>query len=92
MRIDSTLGISMQVTLTVEQKIIELLRNLPVAKQKQILDFAQFIYSQAKSKEISHSNGKILSALDLAGDLIGSLDIGGDISLKKHDFKNQNLV
>jgi hypothetical protein len=80
----------MKATITIEQRIIELVRSLPLAKQKQILDFAEFICSQNNPKEIPHFNSNPISALDLAGDLIGSLDIGGDLSLKKHELKNQN--
>jgi hypothetical protein len=82
----------MKAIITVEQRIIELVRSLPLAKQKQILDFAEFICSQNNPKETLHSNSKPISALELAGDLIGSLDIGGDLSLKKHELKNQNLA
>jgi hypothetical protein len=79
----------MKATITIEQRIIELVRSLPLAKQKQILDFAEFICSQNTSKETPHSDSKPVSALELSGDLIGSLDIGGDISLKKHELKDQ---
>lgn len=80
----------MKATITIEQRIIELVRNLPLAKQKQILDFAEFICSQTNPKAPPRSDHKPISALELAGDLIGSLDIGGDLSLKKHELKNQN--
>lgn len=80
----------MSATITIEQRIIELVRSVPLAKQKQILDFAEFICIQNNPKETPHFNSKPISALDLAGDLIGSLDIGGDLSLKKHELKNQN--
>ena len=80
----------MNATITIEQRIIELVRSLPLAKQKQILDFTEFICSQNTPKETTHPDRKPISALELAGDLIGSLDIGGDLSLKKHELKNQN--
>ena len=79
----------MKATITIEQRIIELVRSLPLAKQKQILDFAEFICSQNQQKDILNPDNKPISALELAGDLIGSLDIGGDLSLKKHELKNQ---
>ncbi len=82
----------MKVTITLEQRIIELVRSLPLTKQKQVLDFAEFICSQNTPKETPHSDRQSISALELAGDLIGSLDIGGDLSLKKHELKNQNLA
>jgi len=80
----------MKATITIEQKIIELVRSLPLAKQKQILDFAEFICHQNKQKDTLNNDNKPISALELAGDLIGSLDVGGDLSLKKHELKNQN--
>jgi hypothetical protein len=80
----------MKATIAIEQRIIELVRSLPLAKQKQILDFAEFICSQNNPKETLHSDRKSIPALELSGDLIGSLDIGGDLSLKKHELKNQN--
>jgi hypothetical protein len=82
----------MKATITIEQRITELVRSLPLNKQKQILDFAEFICSQNKQKEIPHSDHNPMSALELAGDLIGSLEVGGDLSLKKHELKNQNLA
>ena len=82
----------MKATITIEQRIIELIKSLPLAKQKQILDFVEFICSQNNPKETSQSESKPIFALELAGDLIGSLDIGGDLSLKKHELKNQNLA
>lgn len=80
----------MKATLTIEQRIIELVRSLPLDKQKQILDFAEFICSQNNPKNTLNSDSKPISALELAGDLIGSLDIGGELSLKKLELKNQN--
>jgi hypothetical protein len=82
----------MKVTPTIEQRIIELIRDLPLARQKQILDFAEFIYSQTKPKETLHSDSEPISALELAGDLIGSLAVGGDLSLQKHELKKQDLA
>ena len=35
----------MKATIAIKQKIIELVKSLPLAKQKQILDFAEFIGS-----------------------------------------------
>ncbi|MEA5475997.1 hypothetical protein VB774_00040 [Pseudanabaena galeata UHCC 0370] len=83
----------MKATVTIEQRIIELVRSLPLVKQKQILDFAEFIGNQNKQKDtLNPDRQSSISALELAGDLIGSLDIGGDISLQKHELKNQNLA
>ncbi|MEA5487359.1 MULTISPECIES: hypothetical protein [Pseudanabaena] len=82
----------MKATVTIEQRIIELVRSLPLVKQKQILDFAEFIGNQNKQKDTLNPDRQSISALELAGDLIGSLDIGGDISLQKHELKNQNLA
>ena len=82
----------MKATIAIKQRIMELVKSLPLAKQKQILDFVEFIGSQNKQKDTLQSESKPISALELAGDLIGSLDIGGDLSLKKHELKNQNLA
>jgi len=65
-------------------------QSLPLAKQKQILDFVEFICSQNNPKETSQSESKPISALELAGDLIGSLDIGGDLPLKKHELLREH--
>lgn len=80
----------MKATITIEQRIIKLIKSLPLAKQKQILDFVEFIGSQNKQKDTLQSESKPISALELAGDLIGSLDIGGDLSLKKHELLREH--
>ncbi len=36
----------MNATIAIKRRIIEIVRSLPLAKQKQILDFAEFICSQ----------------------------------------------
>ena len=80
----------MKATITIEQRIIKLIKSLPLAKQKQILDFVEFIGSQNKQKDTLQSESKPISALELAGDLIGSLDIGGDLSLKKRELLREH--
>ncbi|WP_193372419.1 hypothetical protein [Pseudanabaena sp. PCC 6802] len=63
-----------------------------MAQQKQILDFAEFIYSQTKPKETLQSDSEPISALELAGDLIGALEVGGDLSLQKHELKKGSVL
>ena len=80
----------MKATIAIKQRIIDLVKSLPLAKQKQILDFAEFIGSQNKQKDTLNPDNKPISALELAGDLIGSLAIGGGLPLKKHELFREN--
>ncbi len=62
-------------TLTTElkltNKVVELLTDLPIERQKEILDFAEFV-AQKHQKE-SNNN---LSFYDVAKEFIGSVDSG----------------
>jgi Protein of unknown function (DUF2281) len=69
----------------VEEQIIEAVRTLPPAKQQEVLDFAEFLHAklpapQTESKEANES----VSALEVAGDLVGCLEGGPpDLSVNK---------
>jgi hypothetical protein len=69
----------------VEEQIIEAVRTLPPAKQQEVLDFAEFLQAklpapQTESKEANES----VSALEVAGDLVGCLEGGPpDLSVNK---------
>jgi Protein of unknown function (DUF2281) len=60
-------------------KLVELLKDLPIERQKEILDFAEFV-AQKHQKE-SNNN---LSFYDVAKEFIGSVDSGlKDLSTNK---------
>jgi hypothetical protein len=77
----------MEATITVEERITEIIRSLPLVKQKEVLNFAEFVYTQTNPEQFLPSEP--ISVLELAGELIGCLEIGGDLSLKKHELKSQ---
>ena len=49
-----------------------------------MLDFVEFLLSQTpKKKEFKHPDGRPMSALEAAGDLVGSVEGPGDLSTNK---------
>ena len=55
----------------IQQQVMEILQTLPSIKQQEVLDFAEFLKSK---QQVSQSEPhKPMSALELAGDLVGSL-------------------
>jgi hypothetical protein len=69
----------------VEQQLMEAVRTLTLEQQKQVLDFAEFLRTrQPISPTAELFDGNSLSALEVAGDLVGCLDGGPpDLSVNK---------
>ena len=66
----------------IQQQIIEILQTLPLIEQQKVLDFAEFL--QSKQQISQPEPEKPISVLELAGDLIGSLQGGPpDLSTNK---------
>ncbi|MBW4659339.1 MAG: DUF2281 domain-containing protein [Drouetiella hepatica Uher 2000/2452] len=66
----------------IQQQIIEILQTLPSIEQQKVLDFAEFL--QSKQQISQPEPEKPISVLELAGDLIGSLQGGpSDLSTNK---------
>ena len=69
----------------VEEQIIEAVRTLPPAKQQEVLDFVEFLRAKLppSQTELNEANGSV-SALEVAGDLVGCLGDGPpDLSVNK---------
>ncbi|NEP42729.1 MAG: DUF2281 domain-containing protein, partial [Okeania sp. SIO2H7] len=75
----------MQQVISIEDTIAEKIKNLPPEQKQQVLDFVEFLLSKtSKKKEFKHPDGRPMSALEAAGDLVGCLDGGpGDLSTNK---------
>ena len=62
--------------MSVEEAVVEKLRELPPERQREVLDFVEFL----ESKRQPQRKGEV-SALALAGDLVGSVEGGpGDLA------------
>lgn len=72
----------MQQVISIEETIAEKVKNLPPERKQQVLDFVEFLLmSQTpKKKEFKHPDGRPMSALEAAGDLVGSVEGPGDLS------------
>ena len=75
----------MQQVISMEETIAEKVKNLPPERKQQVLDFVEFLLSKTpEKKEFKHPDGRPMSALEAAGDLVGCLDGGpGDLSTNK---------
>lgn len=74
----------MQDTLNLEQVLLDKWRSLSLEQQKQVLNFIEFLHFNAKHLQVEHSESKPISALEAAGDLVGSLDgLPADLSYNK---------
>ena len=62
--------------MNIEQSVIKKLRALPMDKQREVLDFTEFL----EFKVLRNSSEGLVSVLEVAGDLIGCLD-GGPVDL-----------
>ena len=62
--------------MSIEETVVERLRELPPERQREVLDFVEFLGSRSQKPLGEHG-----SALDLAGDLVGSVEGGsGDLA------------
>ncbi len=62
--------------MSIEEAVLEKLRTLPPERQREVLDFVEFLGSRSQKPLGKHG-----SALDLAGDLVGSVEGGpGDLA------------
>ena len=60
-------------------------------RQKQVLDFIEFLLSKNAPKEFKHPDGRPMSALEAAGDLVGCIEGSGDLSMKKQELKRHKF-
>lgn len=69
----------------IEQQILETFRSLPLEKQEELLDFAEFL--KAKFNHLESTSTAPISAFDAAGDLIGCVEGPDDLSTNKEYMK-----
>lgn len=69
----------------IQQKVLKTLETLSLAEQQEVLDFAEFLKSkQQKQTSVQSEQKQPISALELAGDLVGCLEGGPpDLSTNK---------
>lgn len=73
----------MSQTVEIPQTIVEKLKTLPPEKQQVVLDFVEFLQSKTLKQELPIEDGEPVSALTLAGNLVGCLEGPGDLSTNK---------
>jgi hypothetical protein len=67
-----------------EQKILEGVRTLPETKQQEVLDFIESLKTRTPEPESTTQEPEPISALTVAGDLVGCLEGGpADLSTNK---------
>ena len=70
--------------MSIEEMVAEKLRSLPPRGQQEVLDFVEFLESKLHKSEAAGQ-----SALDLAGDLVGSVEGGpGDLATNPDHLKS----
>jgi hypothetical protein len=77
----------MSQALEMAQTIVEKLKTLPPEKQQLVMDFVEFLQSKTIKQELLRVDGEQVSALTLAGNLVGCLEGPGDLSIKKRELK-----
>ncbi|CCQ50859.1 MULTISPECIES: hypothetical protein [Crocosphaera] len=64
--------------------ILDKFHRLTPEQQKQIIDFMDFLLAKTKQKEAIESDETYISALEAAGEVVGSVDWGpGDLASNK---------
>jgi hypothetical protein len=69
----------------IEQQMIETFRSLPLEKQEELLNFAEFLKAKLDHRESMPAAS--ISAFDAAGDLIGCVEGPDDLSTNKEYMK-----
>ena len=77
----------METVMNLEQTISEKVKNLSYDRQRQVLDFVEFLESKSQKVEFKRADGTPMSALEAAGDLVGCVEGPGNLSMKKRELK-----
>ena len=78
----------MKSTINLEETILHKIKDLSHQRQQQVLDFIEFLLQQdAPTEKFLHPDGRPMSALEAAGDLVGCIEGPGDLSMKKQELK-----
>lgn len=81
----------MESVASLEEAIAEKIKALSGYRQKQVLDFIEFLLSKDAPQEFKHPDGTPMSALEAAGDLVGCIEGPGDLSMKKQELKRHKF-
>lgn len=74
--------------MTIEESVIQKLRGLPPERQREVLDFVEFLETKAPLASKTRLPSK-KSALELAEGLVGSLEGGpGDLATNREHMKD----
>ncbi len=71
----------------IEQTVVEKLKTFPADKQREVLDFVEFLQAKTPKVEFKHPDGTPMSAREAAGDLVGCVEGPGNLSTKKRELK-----
>ncbi|MBD2543285.1 DUF2281 domain-containing protein [Planktothricoides sp. FACHB-1370] len=78
----------MKSALNLAETIAAKMQDLSSQRQQQVLDFIEFLLQQdAPTEKFLHPDGRPMSALEAAGDLVGCIEGPGDLSMKKQELK-----
>ncbi|WP_354636362.1 DUF2281 domain-containing protein [Planktothricoides raciborskii] len=78
----------MKSAISLEETILDKVKDLSDRRQQQVLDFIEFLLQKdAPSEKFQHPDGRPMSALEAAGDLVGCIEGPGDLSMKKQELK-----
>jgi hypothetical protein len=66
--------------MSIEQAVLEQLRTLPINKQQEVLDFAEFLQTKADHEKVAFLNTTEVSFLEAAREFIGCGEGPEDLS------------
>ena len=70
--------------MSIQEIIVEKLESLPLEKQREVLDFVEFLQAKMPKPELSNEDGEpAVSVLALAQKVIGCVEGPGDLSTNK---------
>ena len=82
----------MKSVINLEETILHKVKDLSHKRQQQVLDFIEFLLQQDSPPEkFQHPDGRPMSALEAAGDLVGCIEGPGDLSMKKQELKRHSV-
>lgn len=74
--------------MTIEEAVIQKLRGLPPERQREVLDFVEFLEAKTSLAQDKAQASRV-SALELAGELVGSVEGGpGDLATNREHMKD----
>lgn len=78
--------------MSIQEIIVEKLESLPLEKQREVLDFVEFLQAKARNNELPNEDGEpAVSVLTLAQKVIGCMEGSGDLSTNKKYMEGYGL-